>query len=441
MHAAPKRFPHREIQELAHGGGPGPPPLLALQRAGTGSTPRILLMPEAPDSPTTSSFDADFAVPFRHRLRFTTDVLGDDEQALLDVLEPTDQKVRVMAVVDGGVADGDPGPGGLVERITDLFERHPDRLEQVGGVVRVDGGEGCKNDPEVVQRLLARINHLDVDRRNYVLVVGGGAVLDAVGFAAAVAHRGVRLVRLPTTTLAQDDSGIGVKNAVNLFGKKNWKGSFAVPWAVVNDAKLLETLPDGAFRAGFSEAVKVFLLKDADAFDALCENASRIAERDMDAALPVIKESALWHLKHITEGGDPFEALEARPLDFGHWSAHKLEAMTDFRLSHGDAVAIGLAIDCLYSRRVLGLSEEHTEQVLGCLSDLRLLQSHAALARTQELLDGLEEFRQHLGGRLTITLIRAPGDPVDVHEIDADAMRESITELQERVGVRTAAAR
>ena len=391
--------------------------------------------------PSVETFDADFVVPFRHRLRFTADVLGADDRVLLDVLGSPGERVRVMPVVDGGVADGDAGPGGLVDRLTDLFDRHPDRLEQVGGVVRVDGGEGCKNDPDVVENLLARLNHLDVDRRNYVLVIGGGAVLDAVGYAAAVAHRGVRLVRLPTTTLAQDDSGIGVKNAVNLFAKKNWKGTFAVPWAVINDAKLLETLPDRAFRAGFSEAVKVFLLKDADAFGRLCRDACRIAERDMEAALPVIKESALWHLKHITEGGDPFEALEARPLDFGHWSAHKLEAMTDFELSHGDAVAIGLAIDCLYSRRVLGLPAADCERVLGCLDDLRLLRSHPALARTGELMDGLEEFRQHLGGRLTITLIRRPGEPVDVHQIDEAAMLASIRELQERVGVEAAGKR
>ncbi|BAM04071.1 3-dehydroquinate synthase [Phycisphaera mikurensis] len=396
-------------------------------------------MPQDLDPANASArFDVDFSVPFRHRLRFTADALGDDEQALLGVFEPAEGRVRVMPVIDGGVADGEPD---LVDRVTDLFDRHPDRLEQVGGIVRVDGGEGVKNDPAVVENLLSRLNKLDVDRRNYVLVIGGGAVLDAVGYAAAVAHRGVRLVRMPTTTLAQDDSGIGVKNAVNLFSKKNWKGTFAVPWAVINDAKLLESLPDGAFRAGFSEAVKVFLLKDADAFGRLCRDAKRIAQRDMRAALPVIKESALWHLRHITEGGDPFEALEARPLDFGHWSAHKLEAMTDFSLSHGDAVAIGLAIDCLYSRRVLGLPPRDCERILGCLDDLRLLASHPALARTEELMDGLEEFRQHLGGRLTITLIREPGDPVDVHEIDDEAMLASIRELQERVGVEAAATR
>ena len=91
-------------------------------------------------------------------------------------------------------------------------------------------------------------------------------MLDAVGFAAAIAHRGIRLVRLPTTTLAQADSGVGVKNGVNLFGKKNWLGAFAVPWAVLNDTALLATLPDRDFVAGFSEAVKVALLKSPEVF-------------------------------------------------------------------------------------------------------------------------------------------------------------------------------
>ena len=158
-----------------------------------------------------------------------------------------------------------------------------------------------------------------LDRRSYVVVIGGGAVLDAVGFAAAIAHRGIRLVRLPTTTLAQADSGVGVKNAVNLFGKKNWIGSFAVPWAVLNDTSLLATLPDRDFIAGFSEAVKVSLLKDPAFFDTICRDAPLIRRRDMAATLPVIRASAEWHRDHITKGGDPFEAQRSaaaglRPL-------------------------------------------------------------------------------------------------------------------------------
>ncbi len=384
--------------------------------------------PAAAATPFAGSYDADFSVPFRHRLRFTRDVLGVDAGVLLDCLAPADARVRLLACVDAGVAAGDPT---LLRRL-DAFFAHDRRIERAGEVVLVPGGEACKNDPAVVESLLTAIHDGGLDRRNYVLALGGGAVLDAVGYAAATAHRGVRLVRLPTTTLAQGDSGVGVKNAVNLFGKKNWQGTFDVPWAVVNDASLLNSLPDRDFRCGFSEAVKVALLKDADFFDALCRDATAIADRDMTAALPAIEASALWHLRHITRGGDPFETREARPLDFGHWLAHKLEPMTHFALRHGEAVGIGLAIDCLYGVERLGLDPTVCERVLRCLADLKLPLDHPALAREDELLGGLEEFRQHLGGRLTITLLRAPGDPVDVHAIDAATMRRCIRHLRER---------
>src|SRR5262249_57476495 len=125
--------------------------------------------------------------------------------------------------------------------------------------------------------------------------------------------------------------------------EKEGVGGFGVRGAVVNDVGLLATLPDRDFVCGFSEAVKVALLKDRDFFDDICETATRIRDRDMTAAQPVIRAAAEWHRKHITRGGDPFENEVARPLDFGHWSAHKLETLSDFGLRHGEAVAIGVA--------------------------------------------------------------------------------------------------
>jgi 3-dehydroquinate synthase len=265
-------------------------------------------------------------------------------------------------------------------------------------------------------------------------------VLDAVGFAAAIAHRGLRLVRLPTTTLSQADSGVGVKNGVNLFGKKNWIGAFAVPWAVINDAALLRTLSDRDFRCGFAEAVKVSMLKDAPQFDRLCQQAPRIAGRDLSAALPAIRCSAELHLRHITRGGDPFEANEARPLDFGHWSAHKLEALTNFELRHGEAVAIGVAVDTVYSSLVHRLPEEDALRVLCCLADLGFSLSHAALQASEPLFDGLEEFRQHLGGRLTLTMVPRIGTAIDVHEVDRRQMAIAIRRVAEFARTRHAEA-
>ena len=296
------------------------------------------------------SQDVAFSVPYVHRLRFTTDVLQQDAHVLLDLLEPSGNgPARVQFWLDENVAQAAPE---LCQQLESFCHRHADRFESVGHIQQVPGGEVIKNDIHILERMLKVMHAANLDRRSYVVVIGGGAVLDAVGFAAAIAHRGIRLVRLPTTTLAQADSGIGVKNSVNLFQKKNWLGTFAVPWGVVNDTALLGSLSDRDFMCGFSEAVKVSLLKSPEMFQKLEQTALAIRQRDEAVASEMIRWSAQLHLDHITQGGDPFEALEARPLDFGHWSAHRLEAMSDFELRHGEAVAIGVAVDTVYSSLV-----------------------------------------------------------------------------------------
>jgi 3-dehydroquinate synthase len=381
-------------------------------------------------APATSdnALDVAFSVPFVHRVRFTNDVLGRDAFALVELLEAAlGEAARVQFWIDSRVAEAQPD---LQQRIYALSKKNRSRFSLAGNVQIVPGGEEVKNDIHILERMLKVFHEHDLDRRSYVIVIGGGAVLDAVGFAAAIAHRGLRLIRLPTTTLAQADSGIGVKNAVNAFQKKNWIGTFGVPWAVINDAVLLSTLPDRDFLCGFIEAVKVSLLKDPAFFDDICRLAPQIRGRDMEICLDIIRRSAQWHLQHITRVGDPFEMLEARPLDFGHWSAHKLEVLSEFSMRHGEAVAIGVAIDTIYSSMALGLSKEAAHRVLNCLIDLGFDLNSPHLADTTALFDGLEEFRQHLGGRLTLTMLSDIGRPLEVHEIDLNLMQQSIAALK-----------
>lgn len=374
--------------------------------------------------------DVPFSVSFTHRLRMTDDVFGADADVLTELIAASEGQIpRVQFWIDEHVASANPQ---LTQRIQSFCRRHTDRLQLIGNLQLVPGGENVKNNVHIIERMLKCFHHADLDRRSYVVVIGGGAVLDAVGFAAAIAHRGIRLIRLPTTTLAQADSGIGVKNSINLFGKKNWVGTFAVPWGIINDRALLGTLSDRDFVCGFSEAVKVALLKDGTFFGHICHSAEVIPQR-ADVCWPIIADSARWHLKHITQGGDPFEMLEARPLDFGHWSAHKLETMTGFELRHGEAVAIGVAIDSVYSSLAHGLPASDADNIINCLNTLGLLVNHSALNDTEELFKGLEEFRQHLGGRLTLTMLKAVGKPIDVHEINHDLMRQAIATIVERI--------
>lgn len=375
-----------------------------------------------------SSVDIPFVIPQTHRIRTTDDVFGADGSVLLDLLEPSGDRIaKVQVWLDSHLAASRPE---LAERITKVLASRPDKLQLAGPVRTVIGGEPCKNDPALIEHMLEQFNQHDLDRRSYVVVIGGGAVLDAVGYAASIAHRGLRLVRLPTTTLAQADSGVGVKNAVNWFGKKNWKGSFAVPWAVINDWTLLKSLPDRDFRCGFSEAVKVSLLKSTEEFEFLCEHAEKIAARDEAASAHAIAAAVRMHIQHITEGGDPFEMLEARPLDFGHWSAHRMEPLTDYAIRHGEAVSIGVAIDTVYSSLVHGFPQRDAHRVLDCLLGLGLPICDPVLEDSETLRVGLEEFRQHLGGRLTLTMLESIGHPIDVHEVDWPKMQTAIETVQ-----------
>jgi 3-dehydroquinate synthase len=273
------------------------------------------------------------------------------------------------------------------------------------------------------------------------VAVGGGAVLDALGFAASLLHRGLRLVRVPTTVLAQNDAGVGVKNGMNLHGGKNTIGTFHPPSAVFNDADFLPTLPDRDWRGGIAEAFKVAMIKDAPFFDFLCDRAADLRRRDMASMQELIRRCAELHLEHIATEGDPFETGTARPLDFGHWSAHKLESMSNYRIGHGQAVAIGLALDAAYAARRGWISGHVCRRLHQGLarSGLPLWDELLALRQGDgrlAVLGGLDDFREHLGGELTLTYPRGLGRRHEVHEVNEPTMEEAVHDLHRQAAVK-----
>jgi len=377
-------------------------------------------------------------VAFRFPVYFTTRVFAASNLVLRDVvsrargLTPS----RILFVLDEGVLRHHPT---VITDIDEYCRQHADVLQRAAPVFVVPGGETVKNDPRHVADLHRVIHDAALCRHSYVAAIGGGAVLDAVGYAAATAHRGIRMIRVATTLLAQDDSAVGVKNGINAFGKKNYLGTFAPPFAVINDFGFLPTLSDRDWRGGLSEAVKAALIKDRGFFDLLERQAAALAARDMDIAEDVIKRSAEIHLAHIATSGDPFEMGSSRPLDFGHWAAHKLEQLTAHRLGHGEAVGVGIALDTTYSYLARFLGEADWRRIITLLQALGLAVYAPELSHRLEadadpacVLRGLDEFREHLGGRLTVMLLRGIGAAFDVHEIRRDVMIRSV-ELLKRV--------
>jgi 3-dehydroquinate synthase len=379
-----------------------------------------------------------FDVPFRFPVSFTRAAWDAENRTVLDALTRVHTESarchRVLVVIDDHVLRAQPW---LPAQIHAYFTAYRDVIQLIEEPVVVVGGEAAKNDLVHTFTLLQRINDEGIDRQSFIAVIGGGAVLDMVSFAAAIAHRGIRVVRFPTTVLAQADSGIAVKNSVNLFGKKNFIGTFVPPFAVINDVELLATLPLRDKIAGVSEAVKVALLKSVDFFRYLESHRAQLAAGDLEVLAPVVERSAELHLKHICGNGDPFELGSARPLDFGHWSAHKLEAMTNHRLRHGEAVAIGMALDLNYSVLKGYLDQISMQRILNLLDDIGFTLWDDALGDREadgcySVVKGLQEFREHLGGELHITLLNGIGSSFEVTEIDEDAVAHSIGALARR---------
>lgn len=352
---------------------------------------------------------------------------------LITRCEP-DRKHRLLFVVDQGVADAHPE---LFRAITGYVDAYADSLRLVCPPVIVAGGEDVKHGLDRVLSIVSLVNDHGIDRQSFIVVIGGGAVLDMVSFAAAIAHRGVRVVRVPTTTLSQGDSGIAVKNGVNLYGKKNFAGSFVPPFAVINDSTFLATLSDRDRRSGLSEAVKVAVLRDPEFFEWLERHAAALNGGDLALLAEAVDRSAELHIAHICGSGDPFELGSARPLDFGHWAAHKLETITHHAIRHGEAVAIGMALDIRYSVLSGFLSSDVERRILGVLSRLGFTLFDAGLsARGADgglvLLEGLQEFREHLGGDMHITLLRDIGKGFEVHDMTPHLVAQAIDDLADR---------
>lgn len=375
------------------------------------------------------TLEQQFTIDFAFPVIFDRDIFSPDNRQLASVLQRGGEKChKVLCFIDSGVLQAHPS---LPEQISRYAEAHRELMQLCGPVVAVQGGESCKTEPAIIDMIIRSVQQHHLCRHSFILAIGGGAVLDAVGYGAAIAHRGLRLLRMPTTVLGQNDAGVGVKNGVNGLGRKNFIGTFAPPFAVLNDFAFLDTLAPRELRAGTAEAVKVALIKDQVFFTSLYEQRSALAAFARQPMEEMIHRCAALHMEHIGTGGDPFELGSARPLDFGHWSAHTLEEMTGGELHHGEAVAIGIALDSLYSYYSSMITESEQQRIFTLLTDLNLPLYHPALAEL-DVQGALDAFREHLGGTMSITLLTGIGSKKEVDRIDAHLMERCIEELMVR---------
>jgi len=366
-----------------------------------------------------------FSVKFEYKVFFTEHLFEISNPCFRQFLESqrTDIPKKLLFVIDQGLMKTHPT---LKEDIRNYL-KNENQFLLVTDPIEMPGGEQVKNTEKYFYQLVDAVNEFGIDRHSFVVAIGGGSLLDMAGYAAAVSHRGIRLIRIPTTVLSQDDSGVGVKNGINYFGKKNFLGSFAPLIALFNNYKFLTSLSLEEWRSVISEAVKVSLIKDSEFFKWLEEHAAALANRDMNAMKWLIRRCAELHMQHIASG-DPFEIGSSRPLDFGHWSAHKLEQLSGFSVRHGEAVAMGIALDSVYSFLSGRLKEEEVRRIINVLKALGFAITHPLMDVQGEhspVLKGLNEFREHLGGKLTIMLLSSIGKGEEVHELDTKLIQQA----------------
>ncbi|MFH6604410.1 3-dehydroquinate synthase [Maribacter algicola] len=370
-----------------------------------------------------------FSVPYEYKLHFTKDLFNVGNPLFKDILNAykTNESIKLLFIIDDGVSENHRD---LLNAIVAYCRSYRQHLEHTESIV-IKGGEHCKNEHQEVERVLKAINDRHIDRHSFVIAIGGGALIDMVGYAAAIAHRGVKLIRIPTTVLSQNDSAVGVKNSINLFEKKNFLGTFAPPYAIINDIDFLSTLEQRDWIAGVAEAIKVSLIKDKTFFEDIENNANGLHVREMEPMQNLIYRCAEIHMHHIAQGGDPFESGSSRPLDFGHWAAHKLEQMSNYGLRHGEAVAKGIALDVTYAYLIGMISEKILKRILDLMERIGF-DLHIPVDSNQEmdeLLLGLKEFQEHLGGELCITLITDIGKQQNVNTIDLEVMKSAVNHL------------
>ena len=375
-----------------------------------------------------------FDQAYHYPVCFTRDVFSITNPVLINtlVVKNQTQPRKIMVMIDDGVTRQNPQ---LLNDISLWFEHHRDRVCLAWEPVVFPGGEQVKNSWDHVHRATKAMDDSGIDRHGVVIALGGGALLDMVGFSASMFHRGIQLVRLPTTTLAQNDAGIGVKNGINQYGKKNCLGTFYLPVAVINDSRFLETLPFDHFIGGVAEAFKIALIRDKSFFLFLEKNSALLKQRDSKAIEETIERCARLHIEHIAHSGDAFETGSSRPLDYGHWSAHKLEMLSGFAMGHGQAVSIGIALDSYYAWQQSLIARAELDRIITALINCGLPVWSPYLETTDssgrlEIENGLEEFRLHLGGQLTFTMPDGIGQKCERHSMDFHIIRQGVAFLK-----------
>jgi 3-dehydroquinate synthase len=307
-----------------------------------------------------------------------------------------------------------------------VWRLHGQRLARalsISDPILVPDGERFKQ-LQTVSRVYEALMNANADRGSTLLTFGGGVIGDLAGFAAATYLRGIPLVHVPTTLLAQVDSAIGGKVGVNHPLGKNMIGAFYQPCAVVVDTSVLATLPRREFRAGLYEVVKYGVTSSAALFDRVRRSRDAIFAKEPDALTAVISESC--RIKAEVVSADEREAGPRRILNFGHTAGHALEAVTKYRrCRHGEAVAYGMLVAAELAASRGALAKPDQAALSDLISSLGPLPPVADVA-SSDMLEAMKHDKKVVHGRLHFVLPTAIGATTIVDDVSEKEMKAAL---------------
>jgi len=276
-------------------------------------------------------------------------------------------------------------------------------------VLTVPAGEKSKSR-KIKDRLENKLLQLRADRHSVIIALGGGMIGDLAGFVAATLFRGIPLVQIPTSLLAQVDSSVGGKVAINHPHGKNLIGAFYQPHQVYIDASVLETLPDREFQSGLAEVIKYGAILDADFFNYIERNHQKILERDLTVLTAIIKRCC--ELKRNVVQKDERESGLRKILNFGHTVGHAIESLSHFRLLHGEAISIGMVTEAKLSTRTTGLALTDVFRLQSILDRCHLPTEVPPSYTLRKLLPVISYDKKNRGGIVYYTLLTGIGKAV-----------------------------
>lgn len=333
------------------------------------------------------------------------------------ILKGMDCAHRAVVVADSNVA---PLYGNL---LTDLLIS----LGMPAEMLTFPAGEKSKT-MEMVMSIATGLLERGADRKTALIALGGGVTGDLAGFTASIYMRSMPLIQIPTTLIGQVDSSIGGKTGVDFDRGKNLLGSFYQPKQVIIDLAFLDTLPEEEFKAGLAEVVKYGIIDDAELFAYLENNADEVLARSPEAMRKIVEQSCKIK-KGIVEI-DQYDIGIRRILNFGHTIGHALEAVSDYRIYHGRAVSIGMAVEARISEKKNHLSRADRERIDLLLESLGLERSIPGEMDGREIVGRIGVDKKRQGDTIPFVLLKRIGLPFINGSVDEGLITRAMEELR-----------